>query len=288
MAVEQIRDGRRDRRAIVFRVVAGIAAVPELMFAAIDLPAPWLSRLGVMDYSVFAAPGYTYELHLWHGSQWGAWMGIIVCGSLLMLLRRPREKPLLMQFVVLAIALQALLYNLLAPGFEPFTVVFLVGALVVAASYPDPRRLLTFRSEAQVSRPLLALALAAGGLLALDVARNLRWQFAGGGGEHYDFGHWALAVGVAAVLTLGVLLTASRRPGWRSLGVLVGAAFIYLGLAAVTVPDSGGSWGSAGIIAVLGGLTFLMVIRREAAAVGEVGEAREPAAALAPTAPPVG
>lgn len=278
---ERVKGGRRDRRAIVFRVVAGIAAVPELMFAAIDLPSPWLSR--VVDYGVFSTPDYTYPLHLWHGAQWGTWMGILICGSLLLLLRRPREKPLLMQFIVLAIALQALLYFLLV-GFHPAPVVFLVGALIVAAVYPEPRSLLSVAGGARTSRPLLGLGLAVAALLALDVSRNLRWQFAGVGGEHHELGHWTIAVGVAAVLTLGALLTASRRPGWQSLGVLVGAAFVYLGLAAVTVPDSAGSWGLAGVIAVLGGVAFIVLTRREAVDTAGAGES----VLTAPAARPAG
>jgi hypothetical protein len=278
---EHVKSGGRDRRVIVFRVVAGIAVVPELMFAAIDLPSPWLSR--VVDYGALSTPDYTYPLHLWHGAQWGTWMGILICGSLLLLLRRPREKPLLMQFVVLAMALQALLYNLLV-GFHPATIVFLVGTVIVAAVYPEPRSLLSFARDHRTSRPLLVLGLTAAALLALDVSRNLRWQFAGVGGEHYDLGHWIIAVGVAAVLTLGALLTASRRPGWRSLGVLVGAAFVYLGLAAVTVPDSAGSWGLAGVIAVLGGVGFVVLTRREAAGTVTAGESALPA----PVARPVG
>src|SRR5438093_62790 len=105
------------------------------------------------------------------------------------------------------------------------TIVFVVltglfGLLVVVRAFPD----------------LLAAL-----LLAPYAWRSLIWQFAGVGGEHAAQFHWIESVIISIVLVLAGVLAATKRPGWRALGIIVGLAFVYLGAAALQVPYHDGS-----------------------------------------------
>ena len=242
------RAGGRDWRSIIFRGVAGLLAAALLAAFAPDLLAPWALLRE-------ATPGYTPELHRWHGADSGAFVGLLVCGSLLALLPRPRRAPLLAQFVLLALGV------LVLASLRPFngaalTIAVVVGALV-AATYPAPRALLSAKREGPISRPLLAFGLAATVPLAASAWTSARLQFSDLG-EHAVHRHWMVSAAVGVALALAGLLAATRRPGWRALGILTGIAYLYLGVAALAIPTHDGSWGvGGGILALLGGAGFV-------------------------------
>ena len=82
------------------------------------------------------------------------------------------------------------------------------------------------------------------------------------------YGRWTGGIILNLCLVLAGLLAATKRPGWRELGILVGITYLYLGAAALTVPDQPGSWGVVGgILALLGGASYI------AAALGEAQRA---------------
>jgi hypothetical protein len=139
----------------------------------------------------------------------------------------------------------------------------LVIALVVAA-YPAPRALLDISWERPLSRPLLALSLAAALLLAPYMAILLIWQIQGVGGEHATANQWISDVEHAAFLLLATALVCTKRPGWRTLGMLTGVVLLYLGVAALALPNHAGSWGVAGgVLALIGGLLYIVATIRE-------------------------
>ena len=77
--------------------------------------------------------------------------------------------------------------------------------------------------------------------------------------EHALHHHWMGSAAVAVALALAGLLAATRRPGWRALGIIIGLAYLYLGLAALAIPQADGSWGiDGGLLALLGGSGFLV------------------------------
>jgi plastocyanin len=262
VATREVRDKRnpatatrasgRDWRSIIFRGVAGLLAAALLAAFAPDLLAPWALLRE-------ATPGYTPELHRWHGADSGAFVGLLVCGSLLALIPRPRRAPLLAQFVLLGLGVLAL------ASLRPFNgaalaIAVVVGALV-AATYPAPRALLSAKREGPPGtlwvRPLLALGLAATIPLAVYAWTSARLQFSDLG-EHAVNHHWMVSAAVGLALALAGLLAATRRPGWRALGVLTGIAYLYLGAAALAIPTHDGSWGvGGGILALLGGAGFV-------------------------------
>jgi hypothetical protein len=245
---DDVEAGGPDWRDIVFRGVAGLAALALLTGPGLDLVAPWAI---VRE----AIPGFTPELHRWHGADLAAFAGLLVGGSLLALLPRPRRWPLLAQFVLLALAIFALA-SLLPVNGAALVLALVIGALV-AAAYPAPRALLSISQAGSVDRPLLVLALAALPLLALNAWANAHLQFSDLG-EHALHRHWMGSAALAMTLALAGLLAATGRPGWRALGFITGLTYLYLGMAALAIPRHDGSWGvTGGALALLGGAGFL-------------------------------
>jgi hypothetical protein len=234
-------------RQIMFVGVTVIMAVVFLFvfggfFAAL---APWLPP----DPS---DPGSV--IHRWHDAQWGALAGVLFGGSLLALTRRPLAKPLVLQFLAIAAVIVAPIRVVLV---VPSSALFLVPLIVVFATYPDPSALLDRSRPHRLSLVLLALTAAAAIMLAPDIWRSFQLQRLGAD-VHAQEGHWAGTVALELVLILAGLLAATKRPGWRVLSILTGLAFVYLGLAAIAVPNYAGSWGTTGgILATLGGWGFI-------------------------------
>ena len=196
------------------------------------------------------------ELHRWHTVQGAAAFGLLFAGSLVALLRRPETKPVVAQFLAAGAAVFAAAFAF----FDAESLAVLALAALVVGLYPRRRLLLAnpWAGPRRVDRPRLALALLSAVLLAPDAARTLRWQIDGAGGEHAELTHWALAFALDLLLVLGGLLAAGRQPGAGALAALVGSAFLYLGVAALAIPDHDGSWGTTGgVLAALGGLTYL-------------------------------
>jgi hypothetical protein len=239
---------RWDWRGIMFRVITLIVA---LMYgSAIRLAlAPWI---GLLDYQTNIQ---NPEIHLWHAAVTGAVTGILGGGSMLALLWRPRAKPLLVQYWAVAVALGVLM---VAPFVGPLMFLVALPALVVVLAYPARRALLDFSGEGPVSRPMLALSVVALVLLAPMLGRMLMWQIQGVGGEHATANQWISDVEHTVLLLLAGFMSSTKRPGWRTLGILTGIAFIYLGVAALTVPTLPGSWGiTGGILALIGGAGYI-------------------------------
>jgi hypothetical protein len=239
---------RRDRRTLAFRALAALAIVALLVTDGIGLAAPWL------DLTSYRAPDYQAAIHRWHEAQQGTYAGILLIGSMLALLWRPRGQPLLLLFLALsggALALSA----------APFAPRMALGSLALLAllviTSPDRRARLGFAGPARPSLALLALGLLAAALLATEMWRSLQLQLAAAD-AHAQGGHWARSAILALALALAGLLAATKRPGWEALGLLTGAGLIYLGLAAVTLPDQAGSWNRlGGALATLGGWAFV-------------------------------
>ncbi|HEY8598406.1 MAG TPA: hypothetical protein VIL85_08240, partial [Thermomicrobiales bacterium] len=190
------RTGHRDWRAIIFRIVATLLVLFLLAVVTPYLLAPWA-------FITPAPPDYTPELHRWHHADIAALIGLLIGGSLLALLPRPRSAPLVARFALLAIGLLALVC---VYPFHPsmLTPAALVGALILAA-YPDPRALWPSAGAGRVSRPRLALALAAAVPLLLNAWASAQLQFTDAS-EHARDSHWAGSVALALSLLLGGFL----------------------------------------------------------------------------------
>jgi len=142
-------------------------------------------------------------------------------------------------------------------------VIGLAFIAILAAAYPKPRDLLSFRRNASLSYPLLAITIVAAILLAPIIARELNYQILGMTQQdvHALNYHWLTSVVLALLLILGGSLAATRRPGWRAVACMIGIAYLYLGSMALLLPDYAGSWGTiGGVLGLLGGLGYMSVI----------------------------
>ena len=78
--------------------------------------------------------------------------------------------------------------------------------------------------------------------------------------EHYHVGQtYVMPARLASMLILAGSLAATKQAGWQVLGFLTGAAFLYLGGAALLLPDYAGSWGTmGGVLGLLAGLGYII------------------------------
>jgi hypothetical protein len=242
---------------IVFGIVAGLLTVLVLYGGLGDL------------LLLSGQSGFPSDIHRWHEGQSGALMVIVFGGSLLALLWRPQNRPMLAQFLVLSIAILCLAFATVSgAGFNPIALVVggvLIGILV--AAYPQPRALFLVRREGSLSYPLLAITVIAAIFLAPILARELNYQILGMTQHdvHALNYHWLTSVGLTLLLILGGSLAATKQPGWKVLACIIGIAFLYLGSVAILLPGYAGSWGTiGGILGVLGGLGYLVSILVEA------------------------
>jgi hypothetical protein len=251
---------RLNWRLIVYTIVAGLVTLLLLALGGLHaILAPWLGHIWVASEEGIRHP----EIHLWHDGQFGALL-ILLIGSLLTSLGRQRERMLPIQFFALSVGVYVLA---LAP-FDPSSVLFLgvIVSLPIVA-HPAFPNLLRFGRVGRISMAFIALSLAAAVLMLPAAWNALRLQVTAAD-EHALADHWITAVVLTIVLVLAGALAATRRPGWRALGVLTGLTYLYLGAAAISLPNQVGSWGTAGGVAsMLGGLAFIIVTLWEAGAI---------------------
>ncbi len=246
-------------RIIVFAVVAALLA---LFFLLGQGGLPSLAEPWVLLET--ASKTFHPEIHRWHDAMWGILNAILVGGSLLALIWQGQKRPLLAQFFALAMLICSIVFIAVDPT-HFFEYIPLITFVVFLAAYPAPRALLNFAPEGRISIPLLALGTLAALLLAPDVYRNIVLQIYDRTSEHGQNFHWLLSALTDVLLVVAGLLTSTKRPGWKSLAVITGIAFIYAGAAAITVPYHPGSWGTiGGVISTLGGINFIAATFYEA------------------------
>jgi VanZ family protein len=246
-------------RIIVFAIVAVLLTL-FFMFGQDGLPSlaePWVLPEA-------ASKTFHPEIHRWHDAMWGVLNALLVGGTLLALIWRGHRRPLLAQFFALAMIISSIAFIAFDPThfFEYIPLALLVIFLV---AYPALRTLLSLAPEGRISILLLALGILAAVMLAPDVYRNIVLQIYDRTSKHGQYMHWLLSAVTDILLVVAGLLTSTKRPGWKALGVITGIAFLYAGAAAVTVPFHPGSWGTiGGVISILGGINFLVATFYEA------------------------
>ena len=167
-----------------------------------------------------------------------------------------------MQYAAVAVVVGVLI---VAPFVGPSMFFIAIPVALVVAAYPAPRSLLDFSGERPVSHPLLGLTLVATVLLVPNLWHLFSSQLQGAGGELATANQWISSFEHIVLLLLAGVAASTKRPGWRTLGFLTGIAFIYLGIAALTVPAHPGSWGIlGGVLALLSGTGYIALTLLEA------------------------
>ncbi|HJZ47160.1 MAG TPA: hypothetical protein VKE41_08340 [Roseiflexaceae bacterium] len=243
--IPDLKTPRHERRVVLFRIVAGLIAIGLFAMDGISVLAPWIDLPSHRDLA------YPSAIQRWYEARWSAYAGILLTGCLLALLQSG-PRPLLLQFLVLAGAI----LGAISLPFEPLIgITRIVAIALLVAIFPDRGSLARFSRPDRVSRPLLALSLVTGALLALNAWHSIQPDL--GGAYGYDR-YSSEAVVLAAALALAGLLAATKRPGWQALALLAGAALIYLGLVAAKLLEPTGHWsGVYAALATLSGWAFV-------------------------------
>src|SRR6266496_1710830 len=229
-----------------------------------------VALLGLGSMSIFGP-----DIHRWHDAELFAQAIILLGGSLLSLFWQPQEKPLLAQFFVLATLFLATMVSL----FEPKIAIMFIALVLLLAVYPDIRGLLSFKREGPICKSLLTLSLLTAIFLLPKAWLELHYQILGmrTGDIHALQFHWVNSVSLMVLLVVAGLLTATKWPGWRELGLITGGTFCYLGLNAMVAPYYAGSWGGAGgLFAVIAGIWYILITALEAQRTPKLVPAPEP------------
>lgn len=243
---------------IVFRFFAVVFAAAGLIMlqGLSEALEPWVR-------SPLASTPLPEQLRF-HAASHGALIGILFSISLLAMLKSPLDKPLLLHFYFVGhlIFLGTLLLTDPALAMQTFFVFILFAVVlgVLFAVYPKRREMLRPREPKKINRTLLIMTgIALLGLLpfmvhgAIGQISDSEMQF-----------RWGEGTALGLTLLYSGYLTATSRTGSRTLGILQGLSYIYMGAASITLPDYPGSWGFiGGAAAIIYGLVYGATVLRQ-------------------------
>jgi hypothetical protein len=194
---------------------------------------------------------------------YGALIGIIITGGLLVQLRSPHRKIAGLQQAALA-ALALLLSVPLAEDDQNLVPGLITLATVAIAVALHPGRHEFLLTGTGFSLGLAAVAALSGApLLAYSLSMSEQARELVGPPHHIQ--RLATMAAMAIAIVLVGLLASLRTPGWRIPAWSAGIAAVAFGLASVGYPDHPGAagvgWGGA---ALAGGILFIAVAEREA------------------------
>lgn len=201
-----------------------------------------------------------------HAASHGALIGILFSFSLLAMLRAPLAKPLLLQFYFIGhlIFLGTLLLTdppLAKQSFFVF-ILFAVVLGILFAVYPKRREIFRPREPKTMNRTLLIMT----GAALLGLLPFMIYGISGQIGDADMQFRWGEGTALGLALVYAGYLTATSRAGARTLGILQGAAYLYMGAASITLPDHPGSWGMmGGAVAIVYGMVYAAVVLRQLA-----------------------
>lgn len=243
IAANRATEPKRWKR-IGFVVVAVVFILAGWFFleGATEAIEPWVpSDCGGCNDESFIPDAYR-----WLAASHGALLAILFGGSLIALLRRPFEKPMLLHFYAVGHLVFLVVFAVTAPNMAVrkafIFVMFLLILAILYTFYHNRASAIRLEPSGGYNRALLGLT-AVAALFLLPVAVHAGIQQAAETEEQFRWGEHA-----AMLLTLlyGGVLASSRRPGSLALGMIVSVVYVYLGASALAVPDHLGSWGVAG------------------------------------------
>lgn len=261
MEHETLTNPQKTLKTILFTVFGVIFILVGLFFleSLFEGLLPWVT-IGCPGCDI-SNPNYDVNQYRWFGATHGALVGFMFTGSLIALLWKPWEKPLLLQYYILGhiwFLVAGWLIMESNPDALPFIeVIFLAPLVILSLTYPGKGVLTNMFKQAEYHRPLLILTLIVLVFLTPIMWESLMLQM-NSGDDAAQFNRWLGVFEMCSAIILASVLAATRKPGWKPLTILIGITFIYLGLAAITVPNNPGSWGIlGGILSILGGIGYI-------------------------------
>lgn len=214
--------------------------------------------------------------HLWHIAELSA-IAVLLGGCMFGLIRRPQQRILLAQFIVLSTVL-------LAIGIAPFFIggigLLLVTTIFIFA-FPDRSALRRVSREGRLSYPLLGITAIFAIFLDPVIHQEIYYQIIGMTNDiHAMRLHWIGSALLMIMLLLTGVMVSTKRPGWQWLTTLIGLTYIFLGVITMIVPNYAGSWAQwCGLMAIFGGALYIFVMFIEV----ERGKLRAQVTAPVPT-----
>lgn len=235
--MEKTSVSRKSGKSILFRIFAVVFALAGLIVleGLTEGLEPWFR-------SALAFDPHPEDLRF-HGAVHGALIGLLFSGCLFMLLRKPLTKPLLVRFYFIGHLI--FLGTLTATGplfaLTRFSIFIIFGIMmaILYFTYGNRREIIRPTEPAHFDRPMLILSfIAVLGLLPFLINGAIQ-QFQ----ETEEQFRWGEGTALALTLICGSFMVSAARKGAAELGVLVGLTFIYMGAAALALPDHEASWG---------------------------------------------
>ncbi|SDE12412.1 hypothetical protein SAMN02799630_04770 [Paenibacillus sp. UNCCL117] len=236
---------RWKRIGFVFVALVFILADFFILQGATEAIEPWVpSDCGGCSGETFLPDAYR-----WLAASHGALLAILFGGSLIALLRRPFEKPMLLYFYAAGHLAFLVVFAVTAPKMALekvfIFVMFLLILTILYTFFHNRASAIRLGPSGGYNRPLLGLTAAAALVLLPVVVQAAIQQVA----ETEEQFRWGEHAAMLITLLFGGVLASSRRPGALALALIVSLVYVYLGASALAVPDHPGSWGVAGGIA---------------------------------------
>jgi hypothetical protein len=198
---------------------------------------------------------------------YGALLGILITGGLLVQFRAPEQKIAGLQQATLAILAGFIAAPIAADqqGLVPWLSMLAAVGILVAL---HPARGEFLRSGKGFSPALAGIAVL-GAVPLIGYALSMGAQARELAGPPHHIQRLTTMAAMAIALPLVGVLAAFETRGWRMTAWCVGAAAVVFGLASVVFPNYAGSAGREwGALAIAGGLLFVLVAEWEARRVG--------------------
>lgn len=210
-------------------------------------------------------------IHRVHDLGFGIVYGVLVAAAFFALMRRPETKPsVLLQVVVTAVgvAVAALISG--DPGYVVIAAALLVMSGILFALLPQRDVILHPKIDPS---PVMAglVVLGAIPLLWFGVTAARMQRDGSPLDPHVQMSHWTTMSSMAFAIVAVGLLASARIPGWRFTAWCAGLAVAVYGVASVVfhrfpgaeVPYAGSEGIGWGVLAVIGGLAFIVLAEAE-------------------------
>jgi len=249
--MEKTSLSQKPGKSILFRIFAFLFALAGLIVleGLTEGLEPWVR-------SAFAFAPHPEELRF-HGAVHGALIGLLFSGSLFVLLWRPLTKPLLLRFYFVGHLIFLGTLTATGPAFALTRLnIFVIFGIIMAIlyfAYGNRREIIRSTEPFRFNRQLLVLAFVA--LLGLlpFLLNGAVQQFQ----ETEEQFRWGEGTALALTLIYGSFMVATARRGTGALGMLLACAFVYMGAAALALPDHEASWGIwGGCAAIAYGIVY--------------------------------